>query len=217
MWTRSVYKRVAQSAWVKSGRDETIKNLRGVFPRLWRDNALVQASFTERQSWPLPRIVTRKGRACGAFTFPPTVPLKKKKKKNRALRCCFVCRLTALHDRKFSSRPVYIRSTLLTPNDKADSSSAPKQYFDSHLPNLDCFSMIPFQITVSLLLFQALLEIWWAQISGDSTLHIFRTRKYTVRCFRISYEKWMFLNKCWWYGNFRIGRGGMRKLGSGFP
>lgn len=73
--------RAAQSAWVKSGRDETIKNLRGVFPRLWRDNALVQASFTERQSWPLPRIVTRNGRACEAFTVPANRSSKKEERR----------------------------------------------------------------------------------------------------------------------------------------
>ena len=53
---------------------------RGV-PRLWRDNALVQASFTERQSWPLPRIVTRNGRACEAFTVPANRSSKKEERR----------------------------------------------------------------------------------------------------------------------------------------
>lgn len=125
------FERVAQSAWVKSGRDETIKNLRGVFPRLWRDNALVQASFTERQSWPLPRIVTRNGRACEPFTFPPTVPLKKRSADPAPL--CMPADRSTIENSVAAphiSDPLLDSSNNKTNTDSETASSAPKEYFD---------------------------------------------------------------------------------------
>lgn len=51
---------------------------RGVSPTVAGQRTCTGFVYRTTKFCPLPRIVTRKGRACGAFTFPPTVPLKKK-------------------------------------------------------------------------------------------------------------------------------------------
>lgn len=131
---------------------------RGVSPTVAGQRTCTGFVYRTTKFCPLPRIVTRKGRACGAFTFPPTVPLKKKTE--------LLCMPADRSPRSKIQQPP--RSILLTQNDKTDSSS-PLNNISTPTSNLDCFSMIPFQITISLLLSS---RLCWAQISGDSTFHV---------------------------------------------